>query len=221
MIDADFLPASFFKHSTFNSGAATIFFQSDKPVWDLFPDGLRQYLTKYSDNRIAGDVSPHAYLDGKGIVIEKGTVVEAGAYLRAPCYIGADCQIRHGAYLRGNVVVGKRCVIGHGTEVKNSLLLDDAKAGHFAYIGDSVLGSHVNLGAGTKLANLKFNPQQSIRLQIANRGLRITVANKKLGALLADHVQTGCNAVLNPGTVVPRGLIVHPNTEINFSTSPS
>ena len=218
MNDDAFLPTNFFKHSTFNSGDAAVFFQSDRPVWDLFPDGLQQYLAKYSRNRIAGDVSPHAYLDGEGIVIEKGTVVEAGAYLRAPCYIGADCQIRHGAYLRGNVVVGKRCVIGHGTEVKNSLLLDDAKAGHFAYIGDSVLGSHVNLGAGTKLANLKFNPQNPIRLRIANSDVRIVIAAKKLGALLADHVQTGCNAVLNPGTVVPRGIVVNPNTELKFAS---
>ncbi|MDE3270335.1 MAG: UDP-N-acetylglucosamine diphosphorylase [Pseudomonadota bacterium] len=227
MIDAGFLPQNFFQRSTFNGSAAAFFFQQDDgvpattPVWDwLHQGGLQFYLTKHCrSNRLDGEVSPHAYLDGEGIVVEHGAVVEAGAYVRAPCYIGADCQIRHGAYLRGNIVAGRGCVLGHGTEVKNSLLLDGAKAGHFAYIGDSLLGSHVNLGAGTKLANLKFNyKQRPIRLQIKTQDLRVVIAAPKLGAILADHVQTGCNVVLNPGTVVSEsGAIISSNTKLKIS----
>ena len=110
------------------------------------------------------------------------------------------CEVRHGAYLRGNVIAGRGCVLGHATEIKNSLLLDEVKAGHFAYIGDSVLGNHVNLGAGVKLANLKLKPDSTIKVH--HRDGSVATKLRKFGAVLGDRVQIGCNAVTNPGTVL-------------------
>ena len=99
------------------------------------------------------------------IFIGPGSVVEPGALIKGPTIIGGYCEIRQGAYLRGHCLVGDRCVVGHTTEMKHSVMLNGAKAGHFAYIGDSILGNRTNLGAGTKLANLKIIPTQvSVRI---------------------------------------------------------
>ncbi|NOX25289.1 MAG: hypothetical protein GXP59_04080, partial [Deltaproteobacteria bacterium] len=112
------------------------------------------------------------------------------------------------AYIRGYCLTGRRCVIGHTTEVKHTIFLDDVKAGHFAYIGDSIMGNQVNLGAGTKMANLRFTsgevPIRTVDGVIAS-GLR------KLGAILADGAQTGCNSVTNPGTLLGKKSILMPN----------
>lgn len=137
------------------------------------------------------------------ISIGKGTVIEPGAFIRGPCVIGRDCEIRHGAYIRGSVLAGNRCVIGHATEVKGSILLDDVSAGHFNYIGDSILGNRVNLGAGVKLANLRLD-HNSVQVEKISTGL------KKLGAILGDDTQLGCNAVTNPGTVTDKGVLCYP-----------
>lgn len=148
---------------------------------------------------IRGEVAAGAWLVGDGIHIGEGTVVEAGAYIQGPCVIGRDAEVRHGAYLRGNVVVGDRCVVGHASEVKNSIFLDDAKAGHFAYVGDSILGARVNLGAGTKLANLRLDRRAVV---VVLAGDRIDSGRRKLGAILGDDAETGCNSVTNPGSVL-------------------
>ncbi|HEX2172699.1 MAG TPA: glucose-1-phosphate thymidylyltransferase, partial [Dehalococcoidia bacterium] len=166
-------------------------------------------------NVVEGTILGNATLLGAGIWIGEGTVVEPGVFIKAPALIGRDCEIRHGAYLRGNVIVGDRAIVGHDTEVKNSIFLPDAHAPHFSYVGDSILGRRVNLGAGTKLANFKFvaegNPdRQIVRVrvngQVHDTGLR------KFGALLGDDVQIGCNAVTSPGTILSRGCLVYPNT---------
>ncbi len=148
-----------------------------------------------------------AILFDPNIYIGQGTVVEPGALIKGPTIIGSNTEVRQGAYLRGNCLVGNRCVVGHTTEMKTSIMLDGAKAGHFAYIGDSVLGNNVNLGAGTKLANLKIiDVDMKLRIegQIYNTGLR------KLGAILGDQAETGCNSVTSPGTILGRGSLVYP-----------
>lgn len=148
-------------------------------------------------------------LDGGPLSLGKGVLVESGAFIKSPTILGDCTEVRQGAYLRGYCLVGKRCVVGHVTEVKHSIFLDDAKAGHFAYLGDSILGNQVNLGAGTKLANLRFTggdvPIRTDKGQIST-GLR------KLGAILGDHVQTGCNSVTNPGTLLGKKSMLMPNT---------
>ena len=141
------------------------------------------------------------------IFLGEGALVEPGALIKGPAFIGAGTEVRQGAYIRGKCIIGKRCVVGHTTEMKSSIMLDDAKAGHFAYIGDSVLGGDSNLGAGTKLANLKITGtgvQVKIGTSIVDTGLR------KLGAILGDGVQIGCNAVTNPGTLLSKACMVLP-----------
>jgi len=135
--------------------------------------------------------------------------VEPGAVIKGPTYIGANTQIRQGAYIRGTVLVGSNCVVGHSTEIKNSIMLPGAHAAHFAYVGDSILGNRVNLGAGSRLANLKLD-QTNVTVRVAEQtydtGLR------KLGAIVGDRVEIGCNAVLNPGTLLGPGCMAYPLT---------
>jgi len=134
-----------------------------------------------------------------------GCKVEPGALIKGPTFIGPGSEVRQGAYLRGSCLVGKACVVGHTTEMKNSVMLDEAKAGHFAYLGDSVLGRSVNLGAGTKLANLKIIDRP---YHIKLNDVTHTIKRRKFGAILGDACETGCNSVTNPGTVMgPRCLV--------------
>jgi UDP-N-acetylglucosamine diphosphorylase / glucose-1-phosphate thymidylyltransferase / UDP-N-acetylgalactosamine diphosphorylase / glucosamine-1-phosphate N-acetyltransferase / galactosamine-1-phosphate N-acetyltransferase len=140
-----------------------------------------------------------------------GSVVEPGALIQGPTIIGAHTEVRQGAYVRGNCIIGDRCVVGHTTEIKGSVMLNEAKAGHFAYIGDSILGNATNLGAGTKLANLKIKPG-AVRVRFGASS--IDTGLRKFGAILGDHVEIGCNAVTNPGTLLGKGSLVFPVTSV-------
>ncbi len=155
----------------------------------------------------AAVIMPGAYLFDDRVIIGPGTVVEPGALIKGPCVIGAHTEVRQGAYIRGDVVVGDRCVVGHTTELKSAILLDDAKAGHFAYIGDSILGNNVNLGAGTKCANLKM---VGGNVTVRSAGERIDTGLRKIGAILGDHTETGCNSVTSPGTLMGKKSGVYP-----------
>ncbi len=148
-------------------------------------------------------------LAGGPLAVGKGVLIESGAFLKGPVVIGDRSEVRQGAYLRGHCLVGARCVVGHVTEVKHAIFLDDAKAGHFAYLGDSILGNEVNLGAGTKLANLRFSGGEVL---VKTPDGPIGSGLRKFGAILGDRAQTGCNAVTNPGTVLGKKSIVLPNT---------
>lgn len=169
---------------------------------------IENYLKNYSLGAIEGQISPYAYLINiDQITIGAGTIVEPGAYIQGPCIIGKNCTIRHGAYLRGNVIAGDGCVLGHDTEVKNSVFLQGAHAAHFAYVGDSILGNRVNLGAGTKCANLKLDQSEII---VRYEDKRIPSSLRKFGAILGDGTQIGCNSVTNPGTVMGQQVQCYP-----------
>lgn len=199
-----FYPLDYFDLSSFEHAAL---FNEDEAVWYALKN-IHNYLLSLPFGPILGTVSEGAYLvNPESIAIGKGSIVEPGAYIKGPCIIGEDCQIRHGAYIRGNLIAGDRCVIGHATEVKNSIFLDDAQAGHFAYVGDSILGNHVNLGAGTKCANLRFDKHH---VPIVWNGQRIDSGLRKFGAILGDRAQTGCNAVTNPGTLMGKESCLGP-----------
>ncbi len=150
-----------------------------------------------------------AILLGNKIDIGTGVLVEGGALVKSPAIIGDCTEVRQGAYIRGYCLTGKSCVVGHTTEVKHSIFLNDAKAGHFAYLGDSILGQDANLGAGTKFANLKF---LGGNVSIQTKDGLIDTGRRKFGAILGDGAQTGCNSVTNPGTVIGKGGILMPNT---------
>jgi UDP-N-acetylglucosamine diphosphorylase / glucose-1-phosphate thymidylyltransferase / UDP-N-acetylgalactosamine diphosphorylase / glucosamine-1-phosphate N-acetyltransferase / galactosamine-1-phosphate N-acetyltransferase len=142
------------------------------------------------------------------IYIGKGTIIEPGVLIKGPAIIGDYTELRQGAYLRGNTLVGDKCVVGHTTELKSCVMLGESKAGHFAYIGDSILGS-VNLGAGTKLANLKI-VQSNVLVNV--NGKKYETGLRKFGAILGDGVETGCNSVTTPGTLLARGVLLYPNS---------
>ncbi|MBU2550623.1 MAG: glucose-1-phosphate thymidylyltransferase [Proteobacteria bacterium] len=145
------------------------------------------------------------------IQIGPGVVVEPGALIKGPTIIGARTEVRQGAYIRGSCLVGRACIVGHVTEMKNAVMLDGAKAGHFAYLGDSILGRDVNLGAGTKLANLKIVPGP-MRIRVGDRTLEAD--RRKFGAILGDGVETGCNSVTSPGTLMAPRCLVAPNMTV-------
>lgn len=180
-------------------------------VWEAL-NRLQGYLKKLPLGQILGEVSPQAYLiEPESIFIGKGTIVEPGAYIKGPCYIGENCTVRHGAYIRGDLIAGDGCVIGHDTEVKHAIFLNKAHAAHFAYVGDSILGNGVNLGAGVKCANLKLNHDQ---VSVMHNGKKVNTGRKKLGAIIGDGVQLGCNSVTNPGTFIGRKAICYPCVNI-------
>jgi len=186
-------------------------FKNLENPWQVLNGSLKTYLKEIikQENVLDGDISPQAYIEGDYIHIEKGAKVEAGAFIKGPVFIGSGTEVRHGAYIRGNVLVGKNCVVGHSTEIKHSILFNGAKAGHFNYIGDSVLGNDVNLGAGTKLANLKITPG-NVSLKTREHGT-IDSGLRKFGSILGDNCETGCNSVLNPGTILAPKSLVFPN----------
>lgn len=187
-------------------------------VFDLLGDGLKTWIKEGLDRLEVGEnplvlsqkVSSEAVITGR-VYIGEDVEIEPHTYIQGPTIILNNTQIRHGAYIRGNVWVGEGCVIGHTTEVKGSVFLDGAKAAHFAYVGDSVLGRNTNLGAGTKLANFKIAKnevkfQDPVTKKVSGSGLR------KFGSILADDAQTGCNSVLNPGSILMQGAVVLPCT---------
>ena len=156
-------------------------------------------------------IMPGVALADDGLEIGAGALVESGAFLKGPSVIGPRSEVRHGAYVRGAVWSSPGSVIGHTTEAKNALLLPGAKAGHFAYLGDSLLGREVNLGAGTKLANFKMTDRPYF-FQVADR--EIEVRRRKFGAIIGDGAVTGCNTVTNPGVILGRKTKVLPNVSV-------
>ena len=149
-----------------------------------------------------------AILQGDRIALGEGVLVEGGATIKSPTIIGNQTEVRQGAYIRGYCLIGDRCVIGHATEAKHSIFLNDAKAGHFAYLGDSIIGNNANLGAGTKCANLRFI---SGNVQINHQGSLHDTGMRKFGAIMGDNAQTGCNSVTNPGTIMAKRVMLMPN----------
>lgn len=186
-------------------------FDGVERVWEALPR-IKDYILSCLAPGIEGRVMEGAFIDGDQVFIGAGSVVEPGAYIRGPAIIGRDTEVRQGAYIRGNALVGDGCVVGHTTEMKNSVMLDGAKAGHFAYIGDSILGRGVNLGAGTKLANLKIN---NAPVTVRHDGRFFDTGLRKFGAIIGDGCELGCNSVSSPGTVIGRGTLVYPNASIS------
>jgi len=146
---------------------------------------------------------------GQRVFIGEGTVVEDGAMIKGPAIIGRNCQIRHNAYIREHVIIGDNCIVGNSCEVKNSLLFNEAVAPHFNYIGDSILGYRSHLGAGVKISNVRFGPGN---VTVEMDGQPYDTGLAKFGALVGDDTNIGCNAVLNPGSIIGRGSIIYPNT---------
>ena len=168
---------------------------------------IEGYLAAHLKPALHNKCEGRAFI-GEKVFIGEGTVVEDGVMIKGPAIIGRNCQIRHNAYVRENVIIGDGCVVGKSSELKNALLFNGAQVPHFNYIGDSILGYQAHLGAGVKISNVKLlagNVTVEVDGKPFDTGLR------KFGALLGDHAEAGCNAVLNPGTILGRHAIVYPN----------
>ena len=150
--------------------------------------------------------SPRLFI-AAGAKVEPTVVIRGG-----PVFIGAGAQVRAGAYIRGPAYVGAGAVVGHATEVKNSILLSGARAPHFNYVGDSILGPEVNLGAGTKLGNVRLDEGP---VKVFWEGVWIDTGLRKLGAILGDRASLGCNAVCNPGTILFPAVYVLPGAVVS------
>ncbi len=196
------------------------FFAGCHFVWEALAQlGDRVVALTGSGQNIQGQVMPGAFLGDRPLFIAAGAIIEPGAYVQGPAYIGAGVIVRHGALVRENVALLAGSQVGHATEVKHSLFLPGAHAPHFNYVGDSILGHRVNLGAGTKLSNLALTsdkdasgrrPTIVIHVDQAAYDTHLT----KLGAILGDEAQTGCNAVLNPGCLIGRRTLVYANMSV-------
>ena len=205
----DFRPARFFDLEAFEHAAL---FEGLEAVWEALGERLKAYLAEHARADVRGTVMQGAWIDPDApVFIGEGTVVEPGAMIKGPTIIGRNCEVRQGAYVRGNVLVGDRCVVGHTTELKGAVLLDGAQAGHFAYIGDTIAGNHVNFGAGTKCANLKVLPGS---VCVKTQDGKVDTGLRKFGAIIGDHTELGCNSVTSPGTVLGKRCVVYPCTSV-------
>ena len=142
----------------------------------------------------------------EGVWVHKTARVAPTAFLGAPCIIGAETEIRHCAFIRGSALVGNHCVVGNSVELKNVILFDEVQVPHYNYVGDSILGYKAHMGAGSVTSNVKSDKS----LVVIHGEMEIPTNLKKVGAMLGDFVEVGCNSVLNPGTVVGRNSNVYP-----------
>ena len=146
------------------------------------------------------EISPNVF-------VHKSVKIDKSATIIGPCLVLENSEIRVNAYIRGNVIIGKNCVIGNSTELKNAILFDEVKVPHFNYIGDSLLGYKVHFGAGSLTSNVKSD-ESNVTLTINSE--KIKTNRKKIGALVGDKVEIGCNAVLTPGSIIGKNTTIYP-----------
>lgn len=147
----------------------------------------------------------------ENVWIHKTAKVFPSAYIAAPCIIGANTEVRHCAFIRGSALVGEDCVVGNSCELKNVILFDHVQTPHYNYVGDSILGYYSHMGAGSITSNVKSDKKLVV---VHNKEENIETGLKKFGAMIGDHVEVGCNSVLNPGTVIGRNSNVYPLSRV-------
>jgi NDP-sugar pyrophosphorylase family protein len=184
-------------------------FENQKYVWDALRQ-IASYLQFRLKPAVFGELIGKPFISNN-VFVGRGTIVEQGAFLKGPAWIGENCHIRSGCYVRENVVVGDGAVMGNSCEFKNCILFDEAKAPHFNYVGDSILGHGAHLGAGVILSNVKLDHHEI--MVMAPEG-QIATGLTKFGAIVGDRTEIGCNAVINPGSILGRDCIVYPT--VNF-----
>ena len=186
--------------------------------WDFLGRGLDEWLAKLPSEAIDARLDPGARVIGDRIAIGRGTRLELGAVVEGPVWIGEGVTIRPGAYVRGGCWIGDGCLVGASTELERAVLLPGARARHLSYIGDSILGRDVSLGAGTVLSSSRHGGGG---VTIPNQGERMATCRRKLGAILGDGVRTGSNAVLSPGVIVGRGTRIDAGVVLRPGIYPS
>ena len=191
-------------------------------LYDLSHTAAKEYLERFtypwealkgiSDFIISlgKTLSPDEYDNpSENVWVHKTAKVFPTAYLGAPCIIGAETEVRHGAFVRGSALVGKNCVVGNSVELKNVILFDNVQTPHYNYVGDSILGYKSHMGAGSITSNVKSDKTNVV---VKNGDDKMETGIKKIGAMLGDFVEVGCNSVLNPGTVIGRNSNIYPTS---------
>jgi len=181
-------------------------FEGCQYAWEALRK-IESYLAAHLKPELRNRCEGRAFI-GENVFIGEGTVVEDGVMIKGPAIIGKNCKIRHNAYFRENVIMGDNCIAGNATELKNVLLFNNAQAPHYNYVGDSILGHKAHLGAGVKISNYKMFPGN---VEVEKDGVPFDTGLRKFGALVGDGAEVGCNAVLNPGSIIGRGAVIYPN----------
>lgn len=211
----DFRPSVFFDLGGFGHPDLL---DLEQPVWAGLGARLVEYLERRREWSIDIDLHPGVHVLGDRVAIAAGCSIEPGAVIIGPVVIDHGVTIRTGAYIRQNVVLAEGSLVGAHSEIKGSILLPGAKAPHQAYVGDSVLGRDVNLGAGTICSNVK-NVGRDISFSVG--GEVVHTGLKKFGAVLGDGCKTGCNTVLNPGVLMGPGSISYTNASVRGGYYPA
>src|SRR5246127_3778084 len=184
-------------------------FENQKYIWDALKQ-IASYLQFRLKPGVLAELIGKPFISDQ-VFIGHGTVVEPGAVIKGPAWIGENCQIRSGCYVRENVVVGDGVVMGNSCEFKNSIIFDEAQIPHFNYVGDSILGFKAHLGAGVILSNVKLDHTE---IAVAAKEGDIATGLTKFGAIVGDRTEIGCNAVINPGSLLGRDCMIYPG--VNF-----
>ena len=180
------------------------FFPATATPWDWLKQ-IGAALAGLEPNPAGPKIPPGVHIEG-AVWLHASVKLPPFAVIQGPAWIGANSQIRPGAFIRGNVIAGENCVLGNSSEFKNCLLLDGVQAAHFNYVGDSLLGNGAHLGAGVICSNLRLD-QGEVMVRLPNATLGTGL--KKFGAVIGDRAEIGCNAVLNPGSLIgPRALVM-------------
>ncbi len=148
---------------------------------------------------------------GEDIWVARSAKVAASACLNGPLIIDEDAEVRHCAFVRGSAIIGKGAVVGNSTEIKNDIIFNGVQVPHYNYVGDSILGYKSHMGAGSITSNVKSD---KTLVAVKSNGEQMETGRKKFGAMLGDHVEVGCNSVLNPGTVIGRNSRVYPLSSV-------
>lgn len=185
--------------------AAEIFAGCEFP-WEALPK-IKDYIIKLG-NSLIPDEYDHP---SENIWIARSATVFSSAYIHGPCIIDKHAEVRHCAFIRGAAIIGENTVVGNSTELKNVLLFNGVQVPHYNYVGDSILGYKAHMGAGSITSNVKSDKS----LVMVRAGIeKKETGLKKFGAILGDHVEVGCNSVLNPGTVIGRNSTIYPLSSV-------
>lgn len=185
--------------------ARDIFEDIDYP-WEILP------LIGEFTIRLGQSLSPEEYEKRDETVwIARNASIAPTASITGPCIIGKGTEVRPGAFIRGNAIVGENCVVGNSTELKNVILFNNVQVPHYNYVGDSILGYKAHMGAGSITSNVKSDKS---RVTVNYKGEKLQTGLKKMGAMLGNYVEVGCNSVLNPGTIIGQNTNIYPLSSV-------
>ena len=191
-------------------------------MYDLEHTLAKEYLSQFTYSwealkgikdfiiTLGNSLDKNEYIEtSEHVWVHKTAHVFSSAYLGAPCIIGPETEVRHCAFIRGSALVGANCVVGNSVELKNVIIFDNVQVPHYNYVGDSILGYYAHMGAGSITSNVKSDKKLVV---LHENEETVETGLKKFGAMVGDHTEVGCNAVLNPGTVLGRNCIVYPTS---------